>query len=183
MGVRSRVRVRRRPPVRALHYLLVRLALATLAGFLFANASAAAAPRSISDCCLAARGVATAAEVALPALSKLPGSAGVQVAGRLSPAQMVALTKKHGVEFSLVYRTGAGRAGGGGTYWLYSGSKKAVSVPVGSNVRWIYHTHPGGTAAASGADRNVLRLLQQAGSPQRSSQVVPAGKDVVRFSQ
>jgi hypothetical protein len=94
---------------------------------------------------------------------------------------MEALTAEHGVEFSLVYKAGPGRAGGGGTYWLHSGTKSTVQVPLGSDVRWIYHTHPGGTAAASTADKNVLKLLQQVGSPQRSSQIVPAGKQTIRF--
>jgi hypothetical protein len=56
--------------------------------------------------------------VPLPNLTELPGSAGIQVAGRLTSAQMEALTRAHGVEFALTYRTGAGRNGGGGTYWL-----------------------------------------------------------------
>jgi hypothetical protein len=116
-------------------------------------------------------------------LLKLPGSQGVAVgARRLSTGQMLSLTQEWQVEFSLVYRTGSGRSGGGGTYWLYSGSKNQVMVPVGKDVRWIYHTHPGGTPYASIPDKNVLLRLQETGSPQRSSQVLPlGGSGPVRF--
>jgi RHS repeat-associated protein len=116
--------------------------------------------------------------------ANLPGSAGVQIARRLTTAEMEALTRVHGVEFSLVYRTGPGPNGGGGTYWLYSGTINSVRVPIGSNIRWISHTHPGGTPFASGfpGDQNVLQLLQQAGSPQRSSVIVPVGGTPFRFN-
>lgn len=116
--------------------------------------------------------------------ARLPGSAGVQIGRRLRPAEMEALTQAHGVEFSLVYRTGAGKNGGGGSYWLHSGTINSVDVPIASNVRWISHTHPGGTSFASGfpGDQYVLQLLQQAGSPQRSSIIVPVGKTPFRFN-
>ena len=115
----------------------------------------------------------------------LPGDLGVNVARRLTTTEMEALTTTHGgIEFSLVYRTGAGRNGGGGTYSLHSGTSNTVSVPIGSDVRWIYHTHPGGTAYASGipGDQNVLWLLNLSGSPQRSSTVIPVGGTPFRFN-
>lgn len=117
--------------------------------------------------------------------TNLPGSLGIQVARRLTAAEMEALTISHGgIEFTLVYRTGTGPNGGGGTYWLYSGTANRVSVPIGSDVRWIYHTHPRGTPFASGfpGDQQVLKLLQQAGSPQRSSAIIPVGGTPFRFN-
>jgi RHS repeat-associated protein len=137
-------------------------------------------PFGLTECTRPGRS-GTAAEGDVPILSQLPGAAGVRIAGRLSPAQMVGLTERHGVEFSLVYRLGLRRAGGGGTYWLYSGTRNSVSVPIGRDVRWIYHTHPEGSSFASRADRGVLELLEAAGSPQRSSQIVPVGGPVTRF--
>jgi len=91
---------------------------------------------------------------------------------------MAALQAEHGTEFARVYLTGAGRNGGGGTYYLIQGTEGGVQIPIGSNVRWINHTHPeilnGNTVPlrASDADRNVLSLLQRFGSPQVRSRVV-----------
>ena len=113
----------------------------------------------------------------------LPGGAGVAVPGRPTPAQLEALTVKHDVEFAVTYKLGPGQNGRGGQYFLYSGEKGAVDVPLQSDMMLIYHTHPGGTAWASPQDMNVMRFLEAIGSPQRSSQIVPVGKDVVRFSK
>ena len=116
--------------------------------------------------------------------ANLPGSAGVQIARRLTTTEMEALTQTHGVEFSLLYRTGPGPNGAGGTYWLHSGTITTVDVPIGSNIRWISHTHPGGTPYASGmtGDQGVLQALQAAGSPQQSSVIVPVGGQPFRFN-
>lgn len=54
-------------------------------------------------------------------------------------------------------------------------------MPISADEMLIYHTNPGGTSFASQADMDVLDLLKLAGSPHRSSQIVPVGKDVVRF--
>ncbi|MFJ6565520.1 RHS repeat domain-containing protein [Streptomyces sp. NPDC091412] len=113
--------------------------------------------------------------------ASLPGSAGAQIPGRLSSDQMAALSAEHGVEFALVYRTGPGRNGGGGTYWLYSGRERAVTVPVGDDVRFISHTHPGGTPYASRGDLKVLKSLRKEGSPQISSQVVLPDGSAIRY--
>jgi hypothetical protein len=102
-----------------------------------------------------------------------------EIAGRLSPTQMAALQAEHGTEFAQVYLTGPGRNGGGGAYYLIQGTDRGVQIPIGSNVRWINHTHPeildGNLVPlrASGPDRNVLGMLQRAGSPQVRTQVVP----------
>jgi len=107
------------------------------------------------------------------------GVQATEIGGRLTPAQMAALQAEHGTEFAQVYLTGPGRAGGGGTYYLIQGAEGNVQIPIGSNVRLISHTHPEMLQGrlvpleASGADYNVVRLLQQAGSPQRTSQIVP----------
>lgn len=56
-----------------------------------------------------------------------------------------------------------------------------MRVPLEGDRMVIYHTHPGGRAYASQADMDLLKLFQGVGSPQRSSQIVPVGGDVVRF--
>ena len=122
----------------------------------------------------------------MTAIASAPGSrvtiGGVQateLAGWLNPAQMAALQQAHGTEFAQVYLTGAGPNGGGGTYYLIQGTQGSVSIPIGSNVRWINHTHPATLNGfpvplmPSRADVNVLLQLQQAGSPQITSQIVP----------
>jgi len=93
------------------------------------------AGRSLPSCATAGTCTPAATAAAAEPLgtwAKTPrGSTGVQVPGRLSPAQMEALTNRFGVEFALIYRTGPGANGGGGTYWLYSGTVNTVSIPVG----------------------------------------------------
>ena len=126
-----------------------------------------------------------AANIGKTATASAPGArvtiGGVQateLSGRLSPAEMAA-QQQHGTEFAQIYLTGPGPNGGGGTYYLIQGAPGRVQVPVAPNVRWINHTHPetltGYTVPleASPADKNVLRLLERAGSPQRTSQIVP----------
>jgi hypothetical protein len=93
------------------------------------------------------------------------------------------LTAKHDVEFAVTYRLGPGPNGGGGQYFLYFGTRASVHVPVAPNSMLIYHTHPRGTRFASGADQELMEALEAAGSPQRSSQIIPVGNlPPVRFS-
>jgi hypothetical protein len=100
-------------------------------------------------------------------------------AKRITTTELAALQSQHGTEFAQVYLTGAGRNGGGGTYYLIQGTDRGVSIPVGPNVRLINHSHPEFLDGAlvplrsSAADQNVLRTLQRVGSPQRQSQIVP----------
>jgi len=112
----------------------------------------------------------------------LPGSTGIPIANRPTPAQLEALTVKHDVEFAVTYQLGPGKGGGGGQYFLFSGETSAVRVPLRSDSMLVYHTHPRGTAWASPADMDVMHYLEAVGSPQRSSQIVPVGNDVVRFN-
>ncbi len=101
---------------------------------------------------------------------------------------MAALQQAEGTKFAQVYITGPGRNGGGSTYYLIKGTEDRVFIPIRSDVRFINHTHPdvlnGATAPlrASGADRNVLELLRDVGSPQRTSQVVPDVGDPFNFT-
>ena len=103
----------------------------------------------------------------------------VELEGRLTPVQMAGLQAKYGTEFAQIYLTGPGRNGGGGTYYLIKGDEISVQIPVGPNVRFINHTHPevldGGLVPlkASPEDFDVLKALQNAGSPQKTSQIVP----------
>ncbi len=111
----------------------------------------------------------------------LPGSAGVSISARPTPVELENLTQKHGVEFAVTYKYGPGPNGAGGQYYLYSGTNGAVEVPLAADQMLIYHTHPGGPPFASRADMDLLDFLKAIGSPQRSSQIVPVGKPVVRF--
>ena len=111
----------------------------------------------------------------------MPGSGGVTIPGRPTPLELENLTAKHRVEFAVTYQHGPGPGGGGGQYYLFSGAKSSVEVPVAADQMLIYHTHPGGTPYASPADMRLLDVLRSVGSPQQSSQIVPVGKPVVRF--
>ena len=122
-----------------------------------------------------------AAAAQAPGGLSIPSVAGgrVSIPGRLSTEQLAELQAKEGVEFAQIYVAGPGKGGGGGQYFLIRGSAGNVTVPLGPNVRFINHSHPATLSGASvplrasSADQNVLRLLQRAGSPQRTSQVVP----------
>ena len=96
---------------------------------------------------------------------------------RLTNSQMAELTNRYGIEFAQVYKAGAGKNGGGGTYFLYSGSVNRVRVPVEANTFLINHTHPGGTLYASPMDMQLLRNMQAAGNPQKVSSIVMGGEN------
>ena|SRR6185312_5354943 len=117
--------------------------------------------------------------------SNLPGRAGIQVPRRLTPAEMDSLAVSNNVEFALIYRAGPGPNGGGGSYWLHSGTIDTVWFRPSGDVRWIYHTHPVGPAwdsfRASTADQDFLRLLQGMGSPRKTSVIIPEGGTPFRF--
>lgn len=95
------------------------------------------------------------------------------------------LTIKHGVEFAVVYRLGPGPKGTGGQYYLYSGMSNAVQIPVPADTILVYHTHPKGLAYPSPADKKLLDTFEKAGSPMRSSQIIPVGNGgmVVTFTK
>ena len=113
----------------------------------------------------------------------LPGGAGMVVARRLTATEMAALQLSHGVEFALVYELGAGLNGGGGRYLLFSGTRTTVWFPPSGRFIWISHTHPAGYAQrASINDRLWLKLLQDRGSLQRFSTVVPVDGVPFRFN-
>ena len=97
------------------------------------------------------------------------------------------MSAKHDVEFGVTYTLGEGRGGGGGFYTLHSGTKSSVSIgELSGDKILISHTHPKGGASASGywdslpdgsmvfkGDQAVLQALQKAGSPQRTSTIIP----------
>ncbi|WCM27853.1 hypothetical protein NDN01_02675 [Sphingomonas sp. QA11] len=104
------------------------------------------------------------------------------IPARPTAAELENLTAKHGVEFAVTYKFGPGRNGGGGQYRLFSGDGGSVKIPLERDSMLIYHTHPRGTRVASQGDMDVLRTLELLGSPQRSSQLIPVGRDMtVRF--
>lgn len=95
---------------------------------------------------------------------------------------MTFLTQEYGVEFAQVYKYGNGVNGGGGQYYLYSGTVNKVTVPIGNDIMLINHTHPCGTAYPSSEDKILLGRYMQLGSPQRSSEIIPIGKGNIRFN-
>ncbi|WP_280910332.1 DUF6531 domain-containing protein [Streptomyces sp. SAI-208] len=115
----------------------------------------------------------------------LPGSAGVGISKRPSVTELENLTIKHGVEFAVVYKLGPGPKGTGGQYYLYSGVSNRVQIPVRADTILVYHTHPKGYAYPSPADRRLLDAFEKAGSPMRSSQIIPVGNGgmVVTFTK
>lgn len=112
----------------------------------------------------------------------LPGSSGMRVPRRLTPEQMMFLTDKYEVEFAQVYELGPGRNGGGGQYYIYSGTRGSVTIPIRSTTILISHTHPRGSAFPSRKDMQLMSILASVGSPQRVSTIAPRGKKIVRFS-
>lgn len=113
--------------------------------------------------------------------SKLPGKNGIAVKKRLSDEQMAYLTNEYGIEFAQVYELGPGKKGSGGVYKIYSGDTNSVLIPINSRTILINHTHPGGTAYPSSEDLDVLDYIKQAGSPQRTSSIIPLGKSSIKF--
>jgi RHS repeat-associated protein len=111
----------------------------------------------------------------------LPGATGVPISGRPTVQELQNLTSKHGVEFAVTYKYGPGPNGGGGQYFLHSGTDRNVRIPLEADRMFIYHTHPRGTASGSRADREVLGRLGLIGSPQRTSYVLPGGGQVIPF--
>ena len=86
------------------------------------------------------------------------------------------------VEFAHVYERGSGKNGRGGKYMIYSGTVNSVTIPVNRNTVLINHTHPGGTASPSKKDLKLMALIKQAGSPQRTSAIIPIGKETIKFT-
>jgi hypothetical protein len=131
------------------------------------------------DANAAAAAVNLGAVAAPGAQVTINGINATELAGRLTPTEMASLQAANDTEFAQIYLTGPGKNGGGGTYYLLQGDARSVQIPIGPNVRLINHTHPemlNGNIVPltfSEADQNVLRLLQEAGSPQRTSQIVP----------
>ena len=111
--------------------------------------------------------------------SNLPGNKGIEIEGRLSTGKMKELTNRFGVEFAQVYKLGPGKNGAGGKYYLYSGDATSVKINgvLDGNSILINHTHPAGTPFASPADRKLLDNIEKSGSPQRSSEIIPVGRD------
>ena len=115
-------------------------------------------------------------------VTNLPGSDGIKISRRLTTEEMTFLTQEYGVEFAQVYKYGNGINGGGGQYYLYSGTINTVTVPVRNDIMLINHTHPSGSPYPSCKDMKLLQKYQQFGSPQLSSEIIPIGKDNVRFN-
>ena len=116
-------------------------------------------------------------------VTELPGSSGIEIPRRLTDAEMTFLTKEYGVEFAQIYELGSGTNGSGGKYMLFSGVENRVSFDsIDGSTILINHTHPAGAAYPSSADMSLLNRLRRLGSPQKSSQIIPIGKDTIRFN-
>lgn len=110
--------------------------------------------------------------------NNLPGSQGIEIPFRLTPYEMVVLTRNFGVEFALQYELGPGINGGGGRYWLTSGELREVDVLYGNQYVHIYHTHPSGSISPSTADRRSADLqISVFGSNQRNFQLISVHED------
>ncbi|MGX8714527.1 MAG: hypothetical protein ACSW8A_02120, partial [Lachnospiraceae bacterium] len=72
--------------------------------------------------------------------------------------------------------------GGGGKYYIYSGTKNSVLVPVNKNTILVNHTHPGGTASPSKQDMKLMAMYAKLGSPQKTSSIIPSGKATIQFT-
>lgn len=113
---------------------------------------------------------------------------GIELAKRLSDQEMQQLQKKCGTEFAQVYVTGPGPNGSGGKTYLIQGVEDRVWIPIRKDVRFINHTHPdviNGKKVPlrhSEEDLDVLDLLRKAGSPQKSSTVIPESNGSFRFT-
>ena len=78
---------------------------------------------------------------------KLAGHTLLDLAGFIpdlvnSTDEMTFLTQEYGVEFAQVYKYGKGPNGGGGQYYLYSGTVNKVRVPIANDIMLINHTYP-----------------------------------------
>jgi hypothetical protein len=102
---------------------------------------------------------------------------------------MAALQKEHGVEFAQIYLTGDGKNGGGGLYFLIRGGAETVSIPISKDIMLISHTHPERIEGvlvpleASWQDMRTLQKLQNEGSPQRTSLIVPEKAQPFTFTK
>jgi RHS repeat-associated protein len=106
---------------------------------------------------------------------------------RISASELERISRKYGgIEFAQMYRTGLGKYGRGGSYYLFAGKKNIVFTPKGYNWRIINHTHPNGGAFGSMPDARSLGDVGLMGrksyGPQKSSEVVPFGKSTVRYN-
>ena len=63
-----------------------------------------------------------------------------------------------------------------------SGTVDYVQVPVAKDIMLINHTHPSGSAYPSSKDMKLLGNYQRFGSPQLSSEIIPIGKNNIRFN-
>ncbi|QSQ26146.1 hypothetical protein JY651_14960 [Pyxidicoccus parkwayensis] len=117
----------------------------------------------------------------------LPGRQGIKIKYRPTPDEMERLSTKFGedgTEFAVTYVWGPGKNGGGGQYYLHSGTNDQVAIPVAKNRMFIYHTHPGtrhlpGNPEPSGPDKDFMDFLANpklVGSPQRTSTIVPVNQ-------
>ncbi|GAB3915402.1 hypothetical protein [Mucilaginibacter boryungensis] len=94
------------------------------------------------------------------------------------PSDMVlrTLTVRFKIEFAVVFTIG--KLG----YFLYIGDNNSVSLPVDEKEILIKHTHPNGTVFPSIYDIQWLESVQDSGSPQIQSVILPIGHQRITFN-
>jgi RHS repeat-associated protein len=112
----------------------------------------------------------------------LPGSQGIELPRNPTDAELADLSRRHGVEFAVVYEHGPGPNGGGGTHYLFSGTPSGVAPgPLGPGRIIKTHTHPSGITYPSEADLAAMRGAARNGSPQRTSHIVAANPELPNY--
>lgn len=86
------------------------------------------------------------------------------------------LTSRFGVEFAVMFTIDKNG------YGLCIGTSNSASIPIGKDEILLKHSHPRGTPHPSKADYEWLRIVQQMGSPQVQSVILPIGKSRVTFN-
>lgn len=86
------------------------------------------------------------------------------------------LTGRFGIEFGVIFTIEKPY------YELLIGKKSSISVPIGPDKLLLKHSHPGGTPLPSIYDIIWLKTVQQLGSPQTQSLILPLGGEKRAFN-
>jgi proteasome lid subunit RPN8/RPN11 len=86
------------------------------------------------------------------------------------------LTVRFGVEFAVMFTNSTKY------YFLYKGTHNSVELPLSKDEILLNHSHPSGTPHPSIHDITWLKLVQDMGSPQVQSVILPIGKNRTTFN-
>jgi hypothetical protein len=87
------------------------------------------------------------------------------------------LTTRFNVEFAVMFTIGQD------CYYLFTGTENSATIPITDDEILLKHSHPRGTPHPSWADIHWLLIVQQMGSPQIQSVILPIGRQRVTFSK